>query len=741
MTKYLCLILFSLIQLFGNSVNAQQNSTDLLIQKLQKYSFHFSKFNHARIPLLMANGEMGGLADPFGRGLYETGFSDYWTDSETRSNLPGLMLESSEMTFREPVEYSQNQDISSGILETNAKFENGFSYASESFFDEADKHLFVLKMKNTGSKSANWYLRLPYQNFAVQSKSAHEYNAFSETLGLTKVAWNIQCSKDIEQLHYGHLRCTLVPGESITFKYKVTTSFDGDDYIAKSELISVLNYDELKKEQIAEWNRTWNKTASIILPENKYAAPFYQALYRMYCVASIKRFAASEVQFANLTTPLAAAYGFSCDSVKLDVMNWQLHPFTYGTSGWASYALTLLGNFDVSKSNLDVFYNPEALRWNARNMFPIGKAKVYNQYGSHVYSGELVYFDHYNPNVFCYGHELDSQFRDIRYPGSTVHWDWQLHLNAFAVGMFLRHYEYSGDLEYLKEKGYPVLRGVAEFFAEFLKYDNEKKAYILPPSLSLAEDYFVASPIESALSAKWVLSKAVEYSKKLGLDNDLRERWIEMSKKIYIPQNKDHYLEWIGDDFTREGGGYEGIRGFCYFGFPTTEFVNELDKAKMRRTLDASWIRNKKGEGIVAYTVGWFALCETYLKNPELAREMLDYMLSQQEPTKTAFMEVVPQKLYYHESGITYDMVITTMMLQSVQNTITVFPSVPKGWDNLSFYDLPAECGVRVSAEMKNGKLVWATFKKDGKELLKMTENKPVKIINNNGVILLKTIN
>ncbi|MBA4166997.1 MAG: hypothetical protein H0X41_05560, partial [Chitinophagaceae bacterium] len=299
---------------------------------------------------------------------------------------------------------------------------------------------------------------------------------------------------------------------------------------------------------------------------------------------------------------------------------------------------------------------------------------------------------------------------------------------------------YYNDTAFLKQQAYPVLRGIAEFFSEMLHYNDSSKEYVLPPTLSLAEDYFVRNPIESMLAAKYVLAQAAKYSAILGVDGDLRKKWSGISAKVHIPQNKDYYLEWDGDDFKRAGGGYEGIRGYCYFGFPTTEYINTLDKAKMRRTLDAAWLRNGKGSGMVIFSINWAALSETYLKNPKRAMEMIDYGFHNWDPSGTAYLEVSPQKAYYHNSGITYVMLVATMALQMNDNIIKVFPAVPAQWKDFEFYDMPAYCGVRVSGKMGNGKVLWVSYSLNGKELLKLNEKKDVQIITGKNGVSLKVL-
>lgn len=725
-----------------HKVNAGINIDSIKNSQLQKYSPSYTTYDASRLPFLMGNQEMGGLADPLGRGFFEIWLNDLWKSPTERMGLQGLMLESPQIINKTPVSYRQQLDISNGIQSTDVSYGNGLSYQSKLFFSMGDKHRFVMRIRNTGNSALCWQFLLPYQDFSIDKTDLKHIKATSPQSWFTNTCWSLQLNKPLHPTYYGQFNYVLEPGESLDMVYSVSTKFDGPDYQKMCyKAFDNSDIEGLGLESTKAWKKLWDNMATLVLPDEKYATVYYHSLFWMLCSSGADKFAASEIQFANFTYPMALRYGYFSDKVKFDVEPWGMHPFTYGTSGWAAFAYIYQGNKELARNILEVYYNPEALRWNAQNIFPIGKAKVHHQYGNIEYSGEHTYLNTDNPNAWCFGHELDCNFHNINYKDiGTVRWDWQLHLNAFAGAMFVRYYEYFGDTTFLRTRAYPILKGLSEFFTEMLKYDPKLKAYVLPPTLSLAEDHLEVNPIESVLSAKWILQKAAYYANQLGVDKNLREKWQSIESEISIPQNKEHYLEWQGDNFTREGGGYEGIRGFCYFGFPVNEMVSQLDRDKMRRTLDTVWIRNKNGRGIVTYTVFWYALTEALLGNSAMIEKMLQYTQTQMEPSSLTFTEVDGQRPYYHEGGILNVMLTSNMILQSDIKTIKLFPAMPSAWKDIEFYNLQASYGIKVSGIVKNGKTQWVSFTKDDKELLKLNEKRDVKIITNHNTIILKPL-
>jgi hypothetical protein len=85
-------------------------------------------------------------------------------------------------------------------------------------------------------------------------------------------------------------------------------------------------------------------------------------------------------------------------------------------------------------------------------------------------------------------------------------------------------------------------------------------------------------------------------------------------------------------------------------------------------------------------------------------------------------------------------MIPVSMVLQSVDNDIKVFPAVPKAFADIAFYNLPAINGVRVSGEMKNGQIQFVRFEKDGNVLLETTGKAPIIASFVNGKLKIKKL-
>jgi hypothetical protein len=71
------------------------------------------------------------------------------------------------------------------------------------------------------------------------------------------------------------------------------------------------------------------------------------------------------------------------------------------------------------------------------------------------------------------------------------------------------------------------------------------------------------------------------------------------------------------------------------------------------------------------------------------------------------------------------------MMVQSSENEIITFPAIPSSWKNVTFYNIPASNGIKVSGKMKDGLVQFIQFKKDNRIVFETKKHGKVIIENN----------
>jgi hypothetical protein len=447
-----------------------------------------------------------------------------------------------------------------------------------------------------------------------------------------------------------------------------------------------LDFEHFASSNRDAWEKLWAQTAVLAIPDEKYERVWYRSLFQTIMTAGSKRYLPGESMFA--------------------VPCWDMRPFTYGAAGWAAMTFIAAGLPQRAVPILDLLYRPKALAANA------------------AYFMRRLNIENGSKEALSFAHEQMLDGRN----NPSGHYEMERSIDGFAAALFYRFGRYYPDDKYFKATIYPVLRGTSEFWVSVAQKDG-KGGYVLPTMTSLSEDLIQRNLFDIVIAAKYCLMLAYRYALEMNTDAKVRERWKAVGDGLVIPQNTERYLEFLDDNEDRPGSGYQGIRGFVYAGYPTVEIASSLDPAKVENTLDNTWKRNQEGEGMIGFVAAWFALCETTFGRGDHALTLLTYLLKCSDKWNYSLTEVPGNQNYYFiDSYASYVLVPISMALQSSNDRITPFPAIPAEWKNFAFYDVPAEAGIRVSGELKDGKARWVSYCKDGGELLRKRDGNAVMI-------------
>ena len=680
----------------GAPTLAGDDGMTLQQERLSKYAFVRTAHDPGAIGLLIGNTELGGLADVSGLVIPKLWGADLWKDEKTRRAVDGLALQCDEFgADRQPAVYRQELGLADGVLRTRAIYESGNGYEAELFCSMANRHLLVLRVKNLGGAGERvWYVHRPAVNYAVTNSSRGVLLGRSTEEGFTRDAWAVRVGKAWETGPDGRQFVKLAPGEVVTLAISWTTHWDGADYVrraGKTVAADGLDYDRLLAAHRQAWSALWRQSAVLTIPDAALEQMWYRALFWTLCTCGSERFLPGESMFA--------------------VNCWEMHPFTYGAAGWAVQAFTSAGFPERARTMLNWHFKPQALRQNAE--FYTGKL-----------AGKVA-----SPAAWAFAHEVKPDGRNI----PCEPYEWQRHLDGFAAALFYRVNRFYPDARFNRDMVYPVLRGTAEFWRGLTSRDEKSGEFILPSMTSLTEDLIATNPIDAALAAKWCLLQAGRTATELNRDAGRRKSWKDLAGKLCIPHNRERYLEYFGDEEKRAGGGYQGVRGFVYLSYPTLELIPLADRDMAVRTLDYTWVRNKQGEGMIGFVANWFALADTHYGRGEHALSIMRHNLKCLDKWGAGLSETPGSKQYYFTTGYaSYILVPLSMAVQSCDDRISVFPAVPADWQDFAFYNVPAEAGLRVSGEMKDGQVRWVSYRQDDKELLRL-DRKAAVIIRRDG--------
>lgn len=337
-----------------------------------------------------------------------------------------------------------------------------------------------------------------------------------------------------------------------------------------------------------------------------------------------------------------------------------------------------------------------------------------------TYQGSEVAREHYGAHGWVQ-HQNTDIWR-VAAPMDGPSWGTFTTGGAWLCTHLWDHYLYTGDKKFLKEY-YPIIKGSAEFFLDFLVRHPRYGWMVTAPSTS--PENFPAIPgqkkffdelttFETTTSIcagsaidmqilRELFSEVEQASTILGIDETFRARVADMRGKLAPPQigSKGNLQEWL-EDWGETETSHRHISGLWGL-FPGHEISPRLTS----KLADASKVvleqRGLQGNG---WSSAWKAACWARLGDGNRALGNIDYAVHNY--TFNSLFSICSKAMQV-DGAFGISAAIAEMVLQSQEEELNLLPALPDAWKSGEVSGLCARGGFEVGLVWNQGRIDKAT--------------------------------
>lgn len=295
--------------------------------------------------------------------------------------------------------------------------------------------------------------------------------------------------------------------------------------------------------------------------------------------------------------------------------------------------------------------------------------------------------------------------------------------SAKLAYQYWQRYEYSQDTNWLRERAYPMVKGMAEFYRNFPNLKKEKDGkyhiYHVNDNESIWGGHNTVEEISSMMG---ILPAAIKAAQILNTDPELRLAWQELLKNLSplpstldYPEMKVGQTHWVGSlPPWIQGNGQRKPDGntMPVWFFDLCNLESDPARLKIAQATYDAYFPNGITKEVHPYVLSKIPATGAILGRVDAVRFLIgnqirrapgDEVLANRMDVSEGFYTTNIQRLGRAADALQLALNQTAPAGPGQESVIHVFPAWPKAWD--AQYSLLCRGNFLVSASMKKGKI------------------------------------